>query len=77
VWVDAESFLDVKVEGLRRFDGKLRPMYTALKDYRDVNGIKVPFLMETRIEGGRDTERLIIEKASVNPTLAAEHFSKP
>lgn len=76
VWVDASTFLDVKVEGARRFDGKLKPMYTALKDYRTVDGVRVPFLMETRIEGYRDTDRIVIETATVNPAITPEHFSK-
>ena len=77
VWVDADSFLDVKVEGARRLDGKIKPMYTALKDYRTVDGVKLPFLMETRMEGFRDAQRIVIEKASLNPTLAADRFAKP
>lgn len=76
VWVDAQTFLDVKVEGARRFNGAIKPMYTALKDYRTVNGVKVPFLMETRIEGYRDTDRIVIETAEVNPAIAPERFSK-
>ncbi len=76
VWVDAETFLDVRVEGARRFDGKLKPMYTALKDYRTVDGVKVPFLMETRVEGYRDTDRIIIETATANPAITPDHFSK-
>jgi hypothetical protein len=77
VWVDAESFLDVQVESARRFDGKLKPMYTAQKDFRTVDGIKLPFLMETRIEGGRDADRIVVEKVAVNPSLAANRFAKP
>jgi hypothetical protein len=76
VWVDAETFLDVRVEGARRFDGKLKPMYTALKDYRTVDGVKVPFLMETRIAGYRDTDRIVIETATANPAITPDHFSK-
>ena len=77
VWVDAQSFLEVKVEGARKFNGKIKPMYTVLKDYRSVDGVQVPFLMETSMEGVRDTERIIIEKATVNPPLPAGRFSKP
>jgi hypothetical protein len=77
VWVDAETFLDVKVEGARRFNGKVKPMYTALKDFRAVDGVQVPFLMETSMEGFRDTERIVIEKATLNPALGADRFSKP
>ncbi|MDE3011525.1 MAG: outer membrane lipoprotein-sorting protein [Pseudomonadota bacterium] len=77
VWVDAQSFLDVKVEGARKFDGKIKPMYTVLKDYRTVDGVTIPFLMETSMPGYRDTERLVIEQAKVNPVMPAGGFGKP
>jgi len=42
IWVDAETFLDVKVEGTpRRMDGKMRPVSIYLRDYKDVNGLMI------------------------------------
>src|SRR5580765_7231503 len=44
VWVDAESFLEVKIEGTpRRLDGKYHPVSTYLQDYRSVNGLMMPY----------------------------------
>lgn len=77
VWVDAETFLDVKIESARRFDGKLKPMYTAQKDFRTVDGVRLPFLMETRMDGVKDTDRIVIEKVVVNPAVDADRFAKP
>ena len=77
VWVDTQSFLDVKVEGARTFNGRLRPMYTVQKDFREVGGLRVPFLMETRMEGFRDTERLQVDEATLNPVLARDRFARP
>jgi hypothetical protein len=46
-WVDAETFLEVKVEGNpRRLDGKYHPVSIFLRDYRSVNGLMMPYLME-------------------------------
>jgi len=77
VWVDAETFLDVRIESARRFDGKIKPMYTAQRDFRTVDGVKLPFLMETTMEGVKNADRIVIDKAVVNPALAADRFAKP
>ena len=77
LWVDAKTFLDVKIEGApRRFDGKMRPVATYFHDYRTVDGVKVPFLLETRVEGVRDSEKIAIETVVLNPALEDSRFAK-
>lgn len=90
VWLDAETFLETKIEGQpRRLDGKQHPVEIYLRDYRDVNGLKFPFLMETHVlpaagEGGSkrapttySPEKIFIEKIVVNPKLNDSEFEKP
>jgi outer membrane lipoprotein-sorting protein len=78
IWVDAQSFLDVKVEGApRRLDGKFHPVATYLRDYRSVNGLMIPYVNETAVEGVRQTEKILVEKVTVNPKLEDSRFSKP
>jgi hypothetical protein len=90
VWVDAETFLEAKIEGQpRRLDGKQHPVEIYLRDYRDVSGLKLPFLMETHVlsaasEGGHkravvtySPEKIFVEKVVVNPKLNASEFEKP
>lgn len=78
VWVDAESFLETKVEGVpRRLDGKYHPTATYLRDYRTVSGLMMPFVMETEVEGVRDTEKILIETIVANPKLDASRFAMP
>ena len=77
-WVDAGTFLEVKVEGTpRRLDGKPHPVAIYLSDYRTVNGLMIPHLIETRVEGVRRTEKIQIEKVVVNPPLDPSRFAKP
>ena len=77
-WVDAESFLEVKVEGApRRLDGKYHPVATYLRDYRSVSGLKMPYLMETFVEGVKDTEKIQIEEIVSNPKLDNAQFAMP
>ncbi|MDE3011961.1 MAG: outer membrane lipoprotein-sorting protein [Pseudomonadota bacterium] len=78
VWVDARSFLDVKVEGFpRRMDGKMHPVYVYQRDFRAVQGVIIPFVLETAVDGYSETHRIQIETGAVNPKLDAALFSKP
>lgn len=78
IWVDAGTFLEVKVEGTpRRMDGKMRPVWIYLRDYRDVNGLMIPYAFETAVQGYKDTHKMIIESTVVNPKLEDSLFTKP
>jgi len=89
VWVDAQTFLETKVEGRpKRLDGTYHPVEVYYREYRDVNGLKIPFVLETRVlpvtktaTGLRDTpvppEKVLIEKVEINPKFDAGLFSKP
>jgi hypothetical protein len=78
VWVDAESFLEVKVEGTpRRLDGKPHAVSTYLQDYRSVNGLMMPYLMITDVDGVKDREKIAIEEIVSNPKLDASKFAMP
>ncbi len=77
VWVDAKTFLDVKIDGSRRLDGKLHPVATYFRDYRTVHGLKIPFLLETSVEGVKDTEKIVIDDVQLNPKLDSSRFDKP
>jgi len=78
VWVDAESFLDVKVSGApRRMDGRMRDVFVYQRDFRVVQGVKIPFVLETAVDGYRDTHKNELESVVVNPKLDDARFAKP
>ncbi len=77
-WIDAQSFLEVKIEGTpRRLDGKLHSSAAYLRDYRKVDGLQIPFVIETSVQGVQRTEKIQIEKVVVNPRLEDSRFAKP
>ena len=77
VWIDQKSFLDVKVEGVpRRMDGKMRTVWTTQRDFRPVQGVMLPFVMETAVDGYPDAHKIIIEKVALNPKLDDSLFTK-
>jgi hypothetical protein len=78
IWIDAQSYLDVKVEGLpRRMDGKMRSVWIYQRDFRAVQGVMVPYLYETTNEGNPRSHRMVIESVAVNRTLDDARFTKP
>jgi outer membrane lipoprotein-sorting protein len=89
VWVDSQTFLEAKVQGRpRRLDGTDHSVEVYYRDYRPVNGLQIPFVLETRVlpvaktaTGFRDTpvppEKIVIEKVTVNPKLDDSQFAKP
>jgi outer membrane lipoprotein-sorting protein len=78
VWIDQKSFLDVKVEGTpRRMDGKMRTVWVTQRDFRTVQGVMVPFELETVVDGYPDKHKMQLEKVAVNPQLQDSLFTKP
>ena len=89
VWIDAHTFLETKIEGQpRTLDGTEHPVEVYFRDYRPVDGLQIPYLLETRVlpvtktaTGLRDTpvppERITIEKVEVNPKLEELLFTEP
>lgn len=78
LWIDAKSFLDVKVEGSpRRMDGRMHSVYVYQTDFRPVQGLVIPFVLETVVDGYPDKHRIMADSVTVNPKLAASTFAKP
>ncbi len=78
VWVDAKTFLETKIDGdPRMLDGKLRNTTLYYRDYKPENGLNVPHVMETVVEGGKEPHKLYIEHVAVNQPMEASIFAKP
>lgn len=78
IWVDATTFLDVKVEGVpRRMDGRMHSVFMYQRDFRGVDGVKIPFVIETVVDGYPQSHKIIVDKVAVNPRLDAAMFTKP
>jgi outer membrane lipoprotein-sorting protein len=77
VWVNAKTFLETKIDGTpRRLDGKYHTVEVYYRDYRAVNGLTMPYVMETKVEGVKQTEKIEIEKIAVNPQVEDSRFAK-
>jgi outer membrane lipoprotein-sorting protein len=78
IWIDGTTFLEAKIEGNpRRLDGKMHPVETYLRDYRSVEGLMIPYISETRVQGVRASRRMTVENVALNLSLADALFAKP
>jgi len=89
VWIDAQTFLEAKIEGQpRRLDGIYHPVEVYYRDYRPVNGLQIPYVLETKVlpvtpksamlkDPAVPPEKVIIDKVVVNPNIEEARFSKP
>jgi len=77
VWIDKKTYLDLKIDGTRRVDGKPRPVSTYLRDYKSVNGLQIPHTLETSVEGIPGSEKILVDKVILNAKIDDSRFAKP
>lgn len=78
LWVDSQTFLEVKIEGVpRRMDGKMHSVEIYYRDYRSVNGLMIPYVLETTVQGVKQSHKMTIESVLVNPKLDDSLFTAP
>lgn len=77
LWVDAKTLLETKIEGTpRRLDGKYHPVEIYYRDYKTVSGLMIPYVMETKVQGVKQPEKIEIENIAVNPRVEDSRFAK-
>jgi outer membrane lipoprotein-sorting protein len=78
LWVDAQSFLEVKMEGTpRKLDRKMRNVDVYYRDYQKVSGLMIPFVVETVVEKVQPSRKIKIENVALNPKFGDQAFAKP
>jgi hypothetical protein len=78
LWIDAGSFLELKVEGEpRKMDGRLHKVAVYFRDYKSEHGLNVPHTQETVVEGYKQTYKMTVTKLSVNDAMDDTLFQKP
>ena len=76
-YIDSSSFLVLKWEGVTKQEDQEIPVENLLGDYRDVNGLKFPFEMNTGSPGTPQHRTFIIDKVEINPKIDDARFTKP
>lgn len=77
VYVDVQSGLEVKLEATHKVRGADKRLDTFLRDYRKVEGLMIPHVLESKVEGAPTSHKLTINVVELNKPLADARFGKP
>jgi len=78
VWVDAATFLDIRYDREAPTLSRTAVMVeVTYRDFREVDGLQVPFVIESSVAGAAKKDRLVLERVSMNPPLDEGMFIKP
>jgi outer membrane lipoprotein-sorting protein len=74
---DTNSFLLLKWEGKRHFEGRELPIESYFRDYRDVDGLKFAFEIASGASASDLSQKIVIDKIELNPQIDDAEFAKP
>lgn len=74
--LDAETYLPLRWRGTRTAQGQEIPVESAFSDFRDVNGVKFPFSVESFVEG-KLVQHMTIDTREANVKIDASRFVMP
>ena len=77
LYLDSQSFLEIREEIVRTFDGKETVIEETIGDYRDESGILFPHTFVSGLVGSAQKTTLSIEKMELNPPLDESLFAMP
>jgi outer membrane lipoprotein-sorting protein len=77
VYIDAESYMEIKDAGKVKVRGQEIEGQTLFGDFKKVDGIVYPFSIEQKAAGGPGGMMITISKIEINPTLDASRFAMP
>jgi len=76
VYLDAESFLEIKMTIEGNVEGNSFKVDTYLSDYKEVGGLMMPHLIESKM-GGQTVSQMIMEKIELNVDIDDSIFKMP
>jgi len=77
VWIDADSFLDIKTSGKRKIQGQEIESETTIGNYQEFGGLLFPTQIEMKPKGAPAGQTITIEKVELNPEVADDAFAMP
>lgn len=79
LFLDADSFLEIKAEGKTNVRGQEVEGETVFGDYKEVNGLVFPHSIQSKPKGAPDNAGVTISIASIeiNPDLPSSRFEMP
>lgn len=78
VWIDAHTFLELKYDRTtRNAAGQTGVLSVFYQNYQNVEGLQMPLLIESGLEGASTRDKMVIERVALNSPLEDSLFAKP
>ena len=77
IYIDADSFLEIKEETKRTVRGSEQVFESAIGDYKEVGGIMFPFAVESGVKGSAQKQKLTVTKVELNVPADNAIFKMP
>lgn len=77
IYLDAETYLEIKMESKRTVRGTEVEGEATMSDYKEVEGLMMPHVMEQGQKGSPMRQKLVIEKVEINPDIPDSLFAMP
>jgi hypothetical protein len=77
VWLDAQSFLELRSEARRVVRGSALELETRFSDYREVGGVLWPHRIESGPKGRSERQVITFSRIEVDPKLDDDRFAMP
>ena len=74
---DATTYLLLEWQGTRKMGDHEVPWVSYFRDFREVKGLKYPFLIEAEEPGTENTQKIIADRIEVNVPIDEARFGKP
>lgn len=77
-FIDSDSYLELRTEGIRKVRGTEMEFETSLGDYKDVGGgVILAHAISGGPKGSPQRQNIIIEKVEINPVIDPARFQMP
>lgn len=77
IYLDADSYLEIKEEGKRVVRGSEQQFDTSIGDYREVGGLMFPFALDSGMQGSQERQKITIDKIELNVPVDGASFKMP
>lgn len=77
LYLDAETYLEIKMESKRMMNGTEVETESYLSDYKEVGGLMMPHVVESGTKGSPQRQKMVIEKFELNPEISDGIFVMP
>jgi outer membrane lipoprotein-sorting protein len=77
VYLDATTFLEIRIESKRKVQGQEVETVTTIGNYQEVEGMLFPFWIESKSKGAPAGQVITIDKLELNSAMDDEAFRMP